>query len=97
MVVLISLLIFGAWFFVSPYITLKSFGSALERGDANEVSRYADYQALREDLKIKTLLAKEVAKEVDTEEVGFRLSPWKPVDRHFCGNGSLTRGSCIHN
>ena len=84
MVVLISLLIFGAWFFVSPYITLKSFGSALERGDANEVSRYADYQALREDLKIKTLLAKEVAKEVDTEEVGFRLSPWKPVDRQFC-------------
>ena len=71
MVVLISLLIFGAWFFASPYITLKRFSSALERGDANEVSRYVEYQAMGEDLKIKTLLAKEVAKEVDTEEVGF--------------------------
>ncbi len=73
MVVLISLLIFSAWFFASPYITLKRFGSALERGDANEVSKYADYQALRKDLKkdLKTLLAKEVAKEVDTEKVGF--------------------------
>ncbi len=71
MVVLISLLIFSAWFFVSPYITLKRFGSALERGDANEVSRYVEYQAMGEDLKIKTLLAKEVAKEADTAEVGF--------------------------
>ena len=70
MVVLISLLIFSAWFFASPYITLKRLGSALERGDANEVSRYVEYQAMGEDLKIKTLLAKEVAKEADTEEVG---------------------------
>ncbi len=73
MVVLISLLIFSAWFFASPYITLKRFGSALERGDANEVSRYVEYQAMGEDLKkdLNTLLTKEVAKEVDTEEVGF--------------------------
>lgn len=73
MVVLISLLIFSAWFFASPCITLKRFGFALERYDANEVSKYVDYHVLRKDLKkdLKTLLAKEVAKEADTEEVGF--------------------------
>ncbi len=67
------MLIFGAWLFASPYITLKRFGSALERSDANELSKYIDYQALKEDLKkdLKALLAKEVAKEADTEEVGF--------------------------
>ncbi len=73
LIVSITILLLGAWFFASPYITLKRFGSALERGDANEVSKYVDYQALREDLKrdLKTILAKEVAKEADTEEVGF--------------------------
>ncbi len=73
LIVSITILLLGAWFFASPYMTLKRFGSALARGDANEVSKYVDYQALREDLKrdLKTILAKEVAKEADTEEVGF--------------------------
>ena len=73
LIVPITILLLGAWLFASPYITLKRFGSALERGDANELSKYVDYQALREDLKkdLKALLAKEVAKEADTEEVVF--------------------------
>ena len=73
LIVPITILLLGAWLFASPYITLKRFGSALERGDASEISKYVDYQALREDLKkdLKVLLAKEVAKEVNTEEVGL--------------------------
>ncbi len=71
LIVLIPMLIFGAWFFTSPYITLKRFGSALERGDADEVSKYIDYQALKEDFKkdLKTLLAKEMAKQEHNGEI----------------------------
>jgi len=71
LIVLIPMLIFGVWFFANPYITLKRFSSALERGDADEVSKYIDYQALKEDFKkdLKTLLAKEMAKKEYNGEI----------------------------
>ena len=47
----------------SPHITLAQIGSAIDRGDAAEVSAHVDFPALREDLKAK--MAAAVSRRVD--------------------------------
>lgn len=41
----------GAWWYISPYWTLREMQSAAKNGDARQLSKYIDYPAVREDLK----------------------------------------------
>ncbi|MCC7247417.1 MAG: DUF2939 domain-containing protein [Lysobacter sp.] len=45
------LLVFGAWVFFAPYLTVRSMRLAAEAGDAEAFSRHVDYPALRESVK----------------------------------------------
>jgi hypothetical protein len=41
----------GAWWYLSPYWTLRQMQSAAQKGDARKFSEYVDYPAVRQDLK----------------------------------------------
>jgi hypothetical protein len=41
----------GAWWYVSPLWTLHEMREAAQNGDAQKLSEYVDYPALREDIK----------------------------------------------
>ena len=44
-------ILFGAWFYLSPLYTLREMKSAAEARDADKLSAYVDYPAVRADLK----------------------------------------------
>ena len=46
---------FAALVYASPYLTLRSIGKAIERQDAEAVSAYVDFPALRESVKAGVL------------------------------------------
>lgn len=50
LVVLLAVLV-GAWWFASPWWTLKEMRDAGKAGDAAAISAYIDYPALRDDMK----------------------------------------------
>ncbi|MFD1709866.1 DUF2939 domain-containing protein [Ottowia sp. GY511] len=49
------LLAFGVLLYASPYLTLRSIGKAVERQDAEAVSAYVDFPALRDSVKAQVL------------------------------------------
>lgn len=53
----------GAWWYFSPYWTLRQIQSAARAGDAKKLSAYVDYPAVREDLKgdFRRMMLKEAA------------------------------------
>ena len=58
-----------AWYFASPWYTLKQMRSAAEANDAAALSSYIDYPSLREDLK-SDLMAQMMA-EASKDKSGF--------------------------
>lgn len=54
-VVVFLMLAFGALLYASPYLTLRSIGKAVERQDAEAVSAYVDFPALRASVKAQVL------------------------------------------
>jgi len=51
--VILSLALVVGWFVASPYWTLRQVAAAAKANDAELVSSYVDYPALREDVKTK--------------------------------------------
>lgn len=58
-----------AWYFASPWYTLRQMRSAAEANDAAALSSYIDYPSLREDLK-SDLMAQMMA-EASKDKSGF--------------------------
>lgn len=53
----------GAWWYASPLMTLKAMRDAGQAGDAETISSYIDYPALRADMKVEmeTLITRQAA------------------------------------
>ncbi|HMN94742.1 MAG TPA: DUF2939 domain-containing protein [Hydrogenophaga sp.] len=50
-VILFVLVLFGAWFYFTPHLTVKGMRAAVEAKDAERLSRYVDFSALKGNLK----------------------------------------------
>jgi len=59
------LAVFGVWFYFTPHIAVSGMKSAAEKKDAEKLSDYVDFPALKESLKasLKARIASEVVKE----------------------------------
>jgi len=70
LVLLAALLTFGAWYYFSPLYTLHQMKSAADARDAQKLSGYVDYEAVRSDLKgdMRRMIAGEMA---NPETKGF--------------------------
>ncbi|MCM8556439.1 DUF2939 domain-containing protein [Sphingomicrobium sediminis] len=60
----------GAWFYATPWMTLKSIRDAAVAGDADGVSEHVDYEALRADMKDEIMAAAQAEQGVGAELSG---------------------------
>ena len=68
---IVVLVVFGIWFFLTPYMTANAMRTAAEERDGGKLSGYVDFPALKESLKasFNAKLASEVAQ--DSEANAF--------------------------
>ena len=59
-----------AWYFASPWYTLKQMRDAAESNDADALSAYVDFPALREDMKSEIMAQVMMEAEKDKSGVG---------------------------
>lgn len=60
------LVLFGAWFYFTPHLTVHSIGLAVKAKDVEKLSNYVDFPALKENLKtsLKAELSEKMAGEL---------------------------------
>lgn len=49
--IFVALVVFGVWFFSTPYLAARAMKSAVDAGNASELSDYMDYPAIRQSMK----------------------------------------------